>query len=599
MTHNRDFREWQTWQKPDRRPIYEWAECIELPGSYTMPGRFDVQKTRPLIALFDAMQNDLVRQVHFRKPPQFGGTLAVDIAIPWAALNSPGPIMWAWQSDQDARQHMKEKAWPTWKACKQFAALLPEERNDATTTEIYFGPFFLTVNGCGMNSLQSKSIRWLFCDEIWVPAWQKSFQWAVARTRGFERVGNSKVVTISHAGIKGDVEDKQWLQGNQGAWAILADGKYHELSFGGKRKDGTRWGLVWNDDAKRPDKTWNIARACETARYELEDGTRSWPDNDATRAEWNRDGKYVDTNQDAPASLRSYATNALMNRTLAGLVEQKLNAITEARRGNIDPIKVWKQQCEALPWEEEQITITISSQQSGYVCADHFNGQRWDGEVDRFMTIDRQRGMAGDVPHWWVEVRAWKGEGGSRQVYAGRVETIEAARDIQLRLGVADRKTMEDARFDTAHVYEDCARYGWIAGFGNDEKFWTHVIGGQKVRLPYSQIQKTVIGNRAVLLMHFNAEYMKDILSRLVTGAGAVFEMPDDMDPRLRDHYQAEHKVEIKTGVFRWRKLHATKANHLWDCSAMQVMFALITHRLGLHPLPPPQDQTGQDQPPQ
>jgi hypothetical protein len=586
-----DFSGWSAWTKPDRRPIYDWAKCIELPSSFSMPGQFDVMKSRPLMGVFDAIQNDLVRQVHFRKPPRFGGTLVADIAIPWAACNAPGPIMWAWQSDDDAKEHMKEKAWQAWRSCKQFVALLPEDRHDSTTCEIYFGPFFLTVNGCGENSLQAKGIRWLFCDEVWLPAWQKSFQWAVARTRDFERVGNSKIITISHAGHKGDVEDRQYAQGDQCVWSVLSpSGTFHPLLFGGKRADNSRWGLVWNGDAKRADGTWNVARACETARYELEDGSHSWPDNARTLADWNRNGKFVSARQDAPKHLRSYAVNALMNRTLSSLVEQKLTAIEAARRGDIGQLKTWKQQAEALPWEDEQITITLNTAPSGYKFADYFDGQRWDGEVDRFMTIDRQRGMAGDVPHWWAEVRAWKDGGDSRQLYAGRVETIEAVREIQLRLKVSDRKVLQDARFDPSHVYEDCVRFGWLAGFGNDEKYWTHVINGQKVRLPYSQIQKTAIGGRAALLFHFNAEYCKDILSRLVEGTAAKWEFADDLEEQLRDHYKAEHKTEIKTGVFRWRKLHATKANHLWDCSVMQVLYALVTRRLGLAPVPQSQE---------
>jgi len=90
------FKGWRAaWQKPDRRPIYEWAhDNLILPPSYAIQGRFDVSVTRPMIAVFDAIQNMMVRKVRFRKPPRFGGSLIADISIPWVCCNAPGPIGW-------------------------------------------------------------------------------------------------------------------------------------------------------------------------------------------------------------------------------------------------------------------------------------------------------------------------------------------------------------------------------------------------------------------------------------------------------------------------------------------------------------------------
>jgi len=66
--------------QPDRSPIYEWArKHIVLPESYATPGPFNVRISPWLIPIFDALQNPLVRRVHFRKAVQIGGTLVADV----------------------------------------------------------------------------------------------------------------------------------------------------------------------------------------------------------------------------------------------------------------------------------------------------------------------------------------------------------------------------------------------------------------------------------------------------------------------------------------------------------------------------------------
>ena len=152
-----DYRGWHAgWTTPDRRPIYRWAASqLTLPGSYRIPGKFDVNVRRPLIEVFDAIQDTMVRRVHFRKPPRFGGSLINDIAIPWIICNDPGPIMWNWQKDDAAAEHMREKAWPLWKSSASFRAMMPRGRHDVTNTEIYFGPFFLKVQGANPNNFHT------------------------------------------------------------------------------------------------------------------------------------------------------------------------------------------------------------------------------------------------------------------------------------------------------------------------------------------------------------------------------------------------------------------------------------------------------------
>lgn len=571
------------WQKPDRRPIYEWAhDHLVLPPSYAIQGRFDCSISRPLMPVFDAIQNPSVRRVRFRKPPRYGGSMIADISIPWIICNDPGPILWNWQSDDDAKAHMKQKAWPLWKSCAPFKALLPADRHDKTTTEIYFGPFFLISQGANLNNLQGVGARWVFNDELWLPVWQDLYQHAVYRTRDYERAGKDKIVDVSQCGNVGDVEDRNWKTGSRSQWGYRGnDGKLHPLLFGGKREDGSRWGLVWADDARK-DGRWNKARAVETARYVAKDTGQVWIDDPKTIAEWNRDGGYIQTNEHASPANLSFSVNALLNRTFASLVEEKIDAMELASRGDMSAMRDFKQKAETEPWEEVHLTVEISTKTTGFKYADYADGQPWEREAFRTMQMDRQHGIGKDVPHRWVEVRAFAANGDSRQLWFGRLETKEACRDLQLKLRVPDRCVWQDGRFERNEVFKECAEYGWMAVFGSDQNTWTHYQNrpGQeplKLTQPYSPIQATDLGNgRMAHYLHFNETYMSDILHNLVSGRGVLWEHPDDVSPEYIEHLKAEHKIETAPGVYRWRKIHSSKANHGRDASKQAVCFAVL-----------------------
>lgn len=585
------FNGWrQGWTKPDRRPIYTWAhEHLLLPQSYSIPGRFDISLTRPLQAVFDDIQNPNIRRIRFRKPPRFGGSMVADIAIPWIVCNDPGPVMWNWQSDDDAKGHMKEKALALWKSCKPFKAMLPENRHDKTTTEIYFGPFFVVAQGANLNNLQSKGVRWMFNDELWLPVWQDLYQHAVYRTRDYERVGNDKIIDVSQAGTKDDVEDRNWQTGHRAVWGYKGtDNKLHPLLFGGKRDDGSRWGLIWNDDAKRDGK-WNKQRAVETCRYEAKETGQIWKDDPKTIAEWNREGDYIATNPNASTSNHSYSVNALLNRTFASLIEEKIDAMELASRGNMAGMKDYKQKAETVPWEELNLTIELTVKGGGYTYSEFANGEPWEGEVRRTMMIDRQHGRAGDVPHRWVEIRAWRPDGSSRQLYFGRLNTKEACREMQRKYNVKDRSTWQDSAFEQDLVLKECIEYGWMAvrGSPTHNATWTHEekdAKGEvvKVRKPFSPIQLAGAAGQQAPYMLFNQDYISDILANLLAGRGVPHDHPSDVNPVYLEHLKGKHKIEKRPGVFTWEKIDSHADDHGFDTSKMGVLYAVVMKLLAM-----------------
>lgn len=579
---------WQGgWRAPDRRPIYEWAfDHIELPvGVYAIAGRFQVQQSRYLMAPFDAIQDMLVREVNICGAIQTGKTLIADIATSWIMVNDPGPIMWTFQADEDAKEHMLTRVWPLWMGTKALEHLWPKNRHLKNNQEVYFGSFFFLANGANPNSLQSKSIRWKFNSELWLPAWQPLYKQAVGRVTAFERTGQSKVVNDSQSGHVNDVMDKRMNAGHYARWSCACPEckNVYPLRATQKTKEGKRFGMIWNEDAKRKDGTLDVDRCAATVRWQCACG-HELPDSDKTRRYWNDNGIYVAERPTAPNEVRSYWWGSIHVHPMHLLAKEKAEALNLASRfGLMDDMKDYTRQRENEPWEEVHLTVEISSAVSGYKYADYANGEKWEKEAHRIMSIDRQAGIGKEAPHRWVEIRAFAANGDSRQLWFGRLETKEACRDLQHRMKVQDRCVWQDMRFEKALVLEECAQFGWFGVWADDQNSWTHYLSqgpGRdplKIKHPYSPIQKADMGNGKIAhFLHYNETYMSDILHNLLSGRGVKFEMPDDVSQEYVAHLKAEHKIEKRPGVFKWVKLHSTKANHGRDTSKQTICFAVV-----------------------
>ena len=533
-----------------------------------------------------------MREVHNCGAVQTGKSLITDISIPWVMLHEPGPIMWTFQTDDDAKEHMKSRAMPLWRSCEALAALWPTERHDLLTTEIYFGPFFLMANGANPNSLQSKSIRWKFNSELWLPQWQELYKQAAARVSAFQKVGSSKIVNDSQSGNQGDVMDKCFLSGHQARWSspCPACRKIVPLRMVQKNEAGELCGMVWADDAKRADGSLDVNRCVETVRWRCVCG-HEMDDSARTRRYWNEHGAYLTENPGAPAEIRSYWWSAVQSLPMRDLAKEKAEAMNVARYGDIFDLKTYKQQRENEPWEELHSNVIIESTPGGYLYSEYEKGEKWEGEDARVMLMDRQQGYAGDVPHRWVEIRAIKKTGESRQLFFGRIDSKESCRDKQLEFGIPDRCVWQDCAFERHKVFEECAEFGWFAVLGGPvTSRWKHVqvMNGQKIEIekPYSTIQRATALGKIVSFMMFNEDYFADILASIVSGKGVRWEVPDDVSADYEQHLRGEHKVEIRPGVWRWQKVHSTKPNHGWDTSKMAVVFAVVMKMLDAPRLP-------------
>jgi len=235
-------------------------------------------------------------------------------------------------------------------------------------------------------------------------------------------------------------------------------------------------------------------------------------------------------------------------------------------------------------WKDEEDEPGVVLGGAGYRFADYANGEAWEGEVYRFQTVDVQR------DHHWSVIRAWKSDGSSRLLWAGKVLTVEGLRELQQRMKVADWAVFIDAQYNTATVYDNCARYGWTALHGSGEDgFMHHPPGKKPVRKIFSTLKnaQSPNGGRARYIFFAN-EGAKDILARHRGGHAAPWEIPDDAGNDFHVQINAEIKRDTvqkitKQIVRRWCKI-GSRPNHIFDCETMQVVAALIKGVISTEP---------------
>jgi hypothetical protein len=481
-------------------------------------------------------------------------------------------------------KHAKSRLNPLLERCRPVARMLPRPGPLRTTTEIYFGGFFLTLNSANLSSQQSQSIRYKVNDELWLPKWQEIYGHAVARVSKFEEVGRSKIYNISQAPIMdaetGNVEDTSFRAGNQQEWSATcpACAKAHPIAFTQTATDDSKVyaGVVWDRTAQRDDETWDVAKAVESCRFRCPHCGHESPDSDATRNHWRSHGSYVAMRPEAPREFVSFRIEALVSRPLRLLVEEFCEAENHYVKNGDDRMKIeFRTKREAKPWLVERKAVNILTVSYGFKVADYADGQQVENEVVRFMAIDRQQ------DHWWVEVGAFSSVTGPRyrQFYFGRVETRDQLRALQDRYKVLPQCVAQDRGYRPADVDRDCAEFGWRGMRGHGKKTWTmrDENTGTLINFPHSEPRTSDYRGGDVYYYDFSGDYFKDVLQVALEGKGDLkWELPDDVNPLYLEHLKGESKVEVRTGVWEWREVKSNAPNHGLDTSAMLLCMATI-----------------------
>jgi phage terminase large subunit GpA-like protein len=510
----------------------------------------------------DAFADIDAKEVCLLAPVGTGKTTMIEAALAFVVAEDSGGTMIVGQTDSDIKDWAETRMQYTLRNTKDTASLLPtgKNRHKMRKDAIIFPHMPLFLTGANISGLQAKSMRRVLCDEVWT--WEQGMI-REAEGRLHDR-WNRQFYLLSQGGYIGDDWYKKWSSTSQ-----------REFSYecpDCKTWQPWKWENVWYDESIEDRITM-----AQTAHIKCCNAECSHVINDKAqiRRELATGAKYIQATDGMPDS-KGYHYNALCNWRLPlwRLVIERCNAMDEVRRGNLDLLRQFIQKRLADFWSDEREDNRVTLTGNGYKFADYDNGEIWEDEFCRFMTVDVQ------ADHFWVLIRAWAKEGSSRLLHFSKVDTWERLKVLQEKMKVPAQRTQVDCGFNTNEVYKRCAQYGWLALRGAKRGKYPHPTkSGKPTYKAYSRYQTvTASDGKKTKVAYFENLTNKDILFQLRNQQGMPWEVPDDVS----SEYLKQIDAEVRRGEgdkAQWEKRR--RDNHGTDLECMQVVLASMMSLIG------------------
>jgi len=557
---------------PSDMDVVEWAcEYVKLPQSARSPN-FDIDATPWLRWPMKQIADDENKEVVVMAPVGSGKTTMLEGLLPWIIAEEPGPTLVVMQTDGDARDWTDTRFHPSIKANTKVYPLLPsgKTRGNLRKGEIIFPHMPLFIGGANLSNLQSKSIRWVYLDEVWL---YKPGMVEEARRRTHDR-WNSRVVMVSQAGSEGDEFDH-----------AFTDGLIHDFCFeceGCKARQSYQWKQVKFKYHKTEAEEYDWEAIGESVYYECanDECKQQYADKAENRRKLAASGEYVSRNNNAKPGRMSatYPAMAVWWIPWRKLVTEWITAQDAQKRMNLAPLRQFIQKRLAQSWVEPNETVSLKSAVDVYRLKEYFNGEKWEFENFRFMCVDVQQ------DHFWAIIRAWSIEGKSRLLYCGKIETWEGLRMLRDKMKVPNRCVFVDRGYRPEVVAMECAKAmtqddpnKWNALLGEESNGYPVKIGKRRVIKPYSSYHRsTTSAGMVSKYVKFSNLLAKDTLTALMRGEGNEWQIPVDHGKDYEKQMQNEIKREVSPGKWRYVVSKQHIGNHLWDCETMQIVAASI-----------------------
>lgn len=545
-------------------PLDWLTQYVRLPHS-ARSTRFDPQNAPWLNDIVRSVTDDRVKQIIVRAPTGGGKTTLLELVVPWIIAQQPGPMLVIGQTDETTKEWAESRLIPILEGCEPVAKLFPSDRHLKRKTSILFPHMAMFLSGANLSSLQEKSMRYCYGDECW--RWDPGMIGELKK-RHHDR-WNRKTILCSQAGNAGEDFDIEFNDGVISEWGTECEscGQWHKFL----------WKSIRYDEAKTEAGEWDWQAVSASVRHHCPHCDHVTLDTAQGRRSMAGRGRYAIQDGNQPISgCVSFTWSALGVWWIpwADLVVEWLKAQESKRRGMTDPLRQFVQKRLAQSWRAEQETPEINLTAGDYYFADHLDGQAIDNEVKRIMAIDRQR------DHFWTTIRAFRIDGSSRLLWAGKVLTVENLRALQNRMRVPNKLTFLDAQYETGQCYNDCVRNDWTALHGSGRDTFTHVHGGKQIQKFYSPVKEAAApnGGRARYIFWSN-DGIKDRLSQLRAQGSPIWEYPKDVPPEYLKQINSEVKREMVdkvTKAITWRYVKIRPDNHMWDTEAMTTAAALM-----------------------
>lgn len=536
----------------------EWAgENVRLQNSERSPF-FDISQTPWWREPMELAGDSEVHNIVCLAPTGSGKSTMFEGLIPWVISEDPGPLLYACQTDPDAKFWAESRLMPALKGCSALTGLWPDDRHASRKLEVIFPHMPLVLGGANMSNFQEKSMRWLIGDEVWA--------WNSGLVREFlarhHNRWNRKVYMVSQGGFVGDELDQEWEKTDKGKFSFECPECGTVQPWIGKQ---LRTETVEDSEGV------NVQATANSATYHCAECPATFADTVNNRRALSDSGRYV--GQKSPLDgFRGFQVHALAIWWVpwSEYALERYYAQEALKKGVTLKLEQLTQKRDAMPWDDNMSDSREPIKRGGYSKEDYAGGTPIDDEAMRFMTVD----VGGD--HYWAVIQAWRRDGSSRILWEGYVGSDQELLDMQSKHGVVSSLCFIDTGFDTGRIYDFCVANGWtgIRGDRKERYSWP-----DKTSRLYSQVQRVKAPSGGTALYVFVAvDKVKDVLYRLRTGQGAKWEVPANVSNAFLNQIDGEQRktfTNSKTGeeATRWVKV---RANHMLDCCVYQVAAAMM-----------------------
>lgn len=500
----------------------------------------------------DRFTDPLIEKIVLCFGAQLGKTETELNMIGYALDQTSSPTMMVYPTDTIAKFASDKRVQPMIKSVKSISDKF-DENSKLLELDFNNGNYMVLVGANSPSSLSSRSIKYLFFDEIdKYPAFAGKeadpIKLATERTKTFV---DKKIVMVSTPTVESGNIWQAFMSANERRQYYVPCphcGVSQTLKF-----KQIKWPEEHNDNA-------DMIR--DTAYYECEHcGGRIY---DKHKMEMLRSGEWraVNKSQSKVRSVSYHLSSIYSPWVTFGDVayEFKNSKGTPATLMNF--INSWL----AEPWKSSKTKSTQNMEftQSNYPC-----GVVPDKAVLLIASVDVQ------LDHFWWEVRAYAPGVKSYLIDYGQASTWEDLEEIIINREYPSeygepRQVMKagiDSGFRTDEVYQFCSRFPEVCipvkGSSNHST----------MAAPYTMtsLEKGVVGGLKLYVL--NTDYWKDfIFARMIRPADedGTIHLYKECPQEYSDHLRSEEKQEIrnvKTGAVtvQWKPLTSHPVNHLLD----------------------------------
>lgn len=545
--------ELEAFKPPERYTVSEWADNFRVLTSVSAePGRWRTNRTPYLKEPMDRFTDPLIEKIVLCFGAQLGKTEAELNMIGYALDQTSSPTMMVYPTDTIAKFASDKRVQPMIKSIKSISDKF-DENSKLLELDFNNGNYMVLVGANSPSSLSSRSIKYLFFDEIdKYPAFAGKeadpIKLATERTKTFV---DKKIVMVSTPTVESGNIWQAFMSANERRQYYVPCphcGVSQTLKF-----KQIKWPDEHNDNA-------DMIR--DTAYYECEHcGGHIY---DKHKMEMLRHGTWeaVNASQSKVRSISYHLSSIYSPWVTFGDVayEFKNSKGTPATLMNF--INSWL----AEPWKSSKTKSTQNMEftQSNYPC-----GVVPDKAVLLIASVDVQ------LDHFWWEVRAYAPGVKSYLIDYGQASTWEDLEEIIINREYPSeygepRQVMKagiDSGFRTDEVYQFCSRFPEVCIPVKGSSNHTTMAA------PYTMtsLEKGVVGGLKLYVL--NTDYWKDfIFARMIRPADEVgtIHLYKECPQEYSDHLRSEEKQEIrnvKTGAVtvQWKPLASHPVNHLLD----------------------------------